>query len=249
MRVLLTAVFGLALSAFAFPAAADVAGRYETKDKNAFFTMEMTIETNDAGDVRMQMAGQANYFLLKSGVVYTVGRGEAGPVVERVADMLAVQADTLRRIGLSDRLADAAGKAPQTEFAKIGPESVGPWKGTAFGFKSDTGKPGPYAAFVMSDDPRIAPLGKGIAAMNADMMGAMGNMFPGFGQFGQDFLRFLATGTPIRMINVELTDVSCDRIDPERFALPAAPLALEQLKAQAQPFPEPPTLPPRTSSE
>jgi hypothetical protein len=245
MRVFLTAMFGLALSVFAFPASADVAGRYETKDKNALFTMEMTIETNDAGDVRAQMAGQSNYFLLKSGVLYTVGRGEAGPIVERVADMLAVQAETMRRLGMSDQLAEAAGKLPQLEFAKIGPEAVGTWQGDAFGVKSDSDEIGPYAAFVISDDPRIAPLGKAIAAMNSDMMGTAGKMMPGFGQLGQAFMKFLSNGTPVRMMNFELTDVSDDRISPERFDVPAPPQTLEQLKARAEPFPPPPSLPPR----
>ncbi len=245
MRKLLASVLALALPAFTSPASADVAGRYEAKGKDALIDMEMTIETTDAGDVRAQMAGQSNYFLLKDGVLYTVGRAGDAPVVERVADMLAVQSETLQRMGASRLMQEAQSKAPHMEFVKMGPESVGPWKGDGFGVKSGTGGAGPYVAFVMSDDPRIAPLGKGIAAMNSDITGRAGSLMPGFGMLGQEFLKFLSNGTPIRMLNIELTDVSYDRISPDRFELPAAPLTLEQVKAQAQPFPEPPTLPPR----
>jgi hypothetical protein len=236
---------GLALATAGAPAWADVTGRYENTEEDPFIDMEMTIETDDHGNVRMQSAGQPNYYLLKDGVVYAVSRGSTGPSVVRVADLLTVQAETLTRMGVSDRFTDRVGDAPRMEFVAIGPATVGGWTGTAYGFKSRSSDSTTRPTLVLSHDPRIAPLGRAMVAMQANMAAGMGRLSPIFTQLGRDYEALMANGTPVRMMEIELTDVSFEAVDPERFALPTLPMSIDELRAQSSPFPAPPTLPPR----
>jgi hypothetical protein len=238
---------GLALTLLTSPAFADVAARYETTEEDPFIDMEMTFETDDAGDVRLQMAGQASYYLLSDGEAFVVSRGSTGPTVVLVSDLLTVQSEILQRMGVSDRLGQISDPDPSLEFHETGPETVGLWQGTGYSLGPPTSGSPAHASLVLSEDPRLAPLGQAMAALQKETTSGMGQFTALFAQFGSAYEELLSKGTPVRWLQLELTDISFEPIDPARFALPAPPITIDQLRAESAPLPPPPTLPPRGS--
>ncbi len=111
------------------PALADVAGRYENSDKNAVLEMEMTVETDDAGDVRFQMNGTGSYYLLLEGELYSVQKGSDGYTVVRVADLLVVQQEAMERLGWKQPKLPEDLVLHPLEFAPMGEETVGDVRG------------------------------------------------------------------------------------------------------------------------
>src|SRR5688572_18146281 len=147
------AMTALALGLTTSAARADVAGRYETTEEKPFIDMEMTLETDDGGDVRMQMAGQSSYYLLTGGELFVVSLGQTGPTVVRVEDLLTVQAEALERMGVTDRFTPDPADTPRMEFVELGPETAGAWSGTAYGFRSSSAEGFGRPLLVLSNDP------------------------------------------------------------------------------------------------
>ena len=191
------------------------------------------------------MAGQPSYYLLRAGELFVVSRGTTGATVMRVSDVLTMQAEVLERMGAADRFRETPADESSFEFHAIGPETVGSWQGTAYGLgPAGSGSPA-HASLVLSDDPRLAPLGRAMVALQKDVTTGMGQLGGLFTQFGQAYEALLSKGTPVRWLQLQLTDVSFDAIDPDRFALPAPPISIAELRAESAPVPPPPTLPPR----
>jgi hypothetical protein len=244
-RILMMGMAGLTVGLLARPAFADVAGRYENTEEHPFIDMELTIEADEHGNIRLQMAGMPAYYLLRDGEFYVVGREADRTSVSRMVDAIAISQEAAARMGIDETVFNDAPEPEPMNFTAVGEERVGEWTGTAYGLAPSDGGDASPATFVISDDPRLAPPGKALVdsqkAMAAGMIsfGRIGIMM---GRVNAELVSLLEKGTPIRMTQLELTGYSIDPIDPERFALPAEPLTLDQLRAQQQEFPPPPTL-------
>lgn len=232
------------------PALADVSARYEAPKREHFhFKLDMTIEVDDGGNVRTQAGEQAAYVLILDGVSYWVGKDHAGLFVVRIDDMATVFGEMSLRMGFPGNEMDPKTEAEQSKeaYVAMGSREVHGRKGIAYGM-SFRGKPPEIAEYVISDDPRLAPLGQVFAKSFKLSANSLTRMLPGsslmagaFEPIGELFKK----GAPIQIMSQELTDVSFDPIDPARFRLPAEPLTIEQLRAQYEGFAPPPNLPPR----
>ncbi|WP_370178022.1 hypothetical protein [Alteriqipengyuania sp.] len=247
MRIIAALLASLTFAALpATPAHADIAGRYETVDDNALMNMEMTVEADENGAVRIQMANLGSYYLMSEGDLYLVTKDADDFVVVRMEDQLTVQREAMDRMGVKlpdseDFISDLKSK-----FAPMEPQTVGGRAGMAYGILNEKlGKP-VYASIVISNDSALAPLGKAIVDANSASLKGMGQLGTMLGMMGESMMALLEQGAPLRMLSVELTDLSFDPIPPDRFTLPAEPLSLEELRESLSVTIEPPpTLPPR----
>ncbi len=227
------------------PAHADIAARFETVDEDTPMKMEMTLEADENGNVRIQIPRLSFYYLLTDGDVFQVTASERGPTVIRIADLLTVQAEIVDEFFPKK---EETLEVPKSNFARMGQETVGGRIGTGYGIVTEEDQEPQYASLVISDNPQLAPIGEALADSKAAMakslvsLGSMGTMLE---MMDEEIIDILRQGAPLRMLSIELTDVSLDPIPPERLALPAEPLTLDQLRNLARPeLEEPPTLPP-----
>lgn len=225
------------------PAWADVAARYEQGDDNAVVALNMTIEANDSGDVRFQMRNLGGYYLLREGTMYLVQKDADSFIVMRLDDVMTVQNEALGKMGWKKPEINDD-DFPKSSFAPMSIEIVGGRSGMAYGMVRDTGESPTYASMVISDDPALAPIGKAMALAQDQMFKSMGNMGLMLGQVNEDLRERIGRGAILRMMSVELTDVSFDQIPDDRFALPTTPMTLEELRAATDTsIAPPPTLP------
>ncbi|MEH6722413.1 MAG: hypothetical protein V7686_02690 [Qipengyuania sp.] len=227
------------------PAHADIAGRYETVDEDAVMKMEMTIEADEHGNVRTQMPRLGAYYLVTDGEFYQVAAGKDGPLVIRLADLMTIQQEFAEEF-FADR--PEAWERQTETFAPMDEQTVGDRVGTGYGIVNEDNPEPQYALLVISDDAQLAPLGQALANSNeamADSMSSWGAMGSVLRMMNDEMVAVLRKGAPLRMMSIELTDVSLDPIPPVRFALPAEPMTIEEIRARFSPDVEaPPTLPP-----
>lgn len=224
------------------PALADVAGRYRTIDRDALVAMDMTIEADDAGNVRVQMGGMSAYYVFREGNLFIVQRGSTGLVVARASDMMTVANEAMQRMGASRLSERAGGDLGDFDLAPMGEEVVNGRTGMAYGIRPKPGEKPVYASFVISSDPRLAPLGRALAQANEGMVQDMGSLGTMLTRVNGEIQQVMARGAPLRILGIALTDVSYEKIPQERFALPVEPVTIQQMRAMAEPFPAPPTL-------
>ena len=220
------ALIGSAL--FSQSAQADVAGRYENTDEKIPFNFGMTIEADDADNVRIQMAHGNQYYLYRDGVMYVVTVGSDETKVMRLDDMLAVQMEAMARLGWENPFESAP--VSTSHFAPMDEVVVGSRKGTGYGIVSGEREEAVYASIVISDDPELKQLGAAIARANASSIRGMGSMGTMLQTMNSEMLGLLEKGAPLRMLSVELTDVSFDEIPPERFAIPTEPMTIDEVR-------------------
>ena len=123
---------------------------------------------------------------------------------------------------------------------------MGGRKGIGYGIIPENGAEPMYASIVVARDSNLAPLGQAIAFVQDASIKGMGSMGSMLGMMNAQMVDLLQAGAPLRMLNIELTDVSFDKIPEARLALPTEPLTLDQLRARvAEPVEPPPTLPAR----
>lgn len=230
---------------FAQAASADISGRYETKEDKPILDMEMTIEADEVGSVRIQSSNLNQYYLHREGVLYVVTSGSEGSTVMRVEDFLKVQQEVLTQIGWKDP--PAPPPMEKSRFSPMGEEMVSGRKGVAYGIVSDEREKPVFASLVISDDPKLVRIGKAIALANTSSIKGMGQMGTMLLLMGSDMFALMEKGAPLRILSIELTDVSYDPIPVERFALPSKPLTIEEIRVATKvpKVPPPPTLPPR----
>ena len=231
----------------ATPAAADLSARYEAQEKNAPFNMAMTLEIDSNGNERVQVAEQPTYLLVLNNVTYMVSRGPAGVYVMRLDDMVTVIGEVSKRMGIDKAFASMPKKVAEKPpaIASMGPKVVNGRTGTGYGISENGARP-VYAFVVISEDPKLAPLGAAFAKSFAQSSVYANKMFPGFGSMGGMFgsdAELFKKGAPLSIVSMNLTDVSFAEIDDSRFALPGQPLSIDQIRQQYQSFSAPPTLP------
>ena len=242
MRMMMPTMVALMLTAT--PAAADVSGRYETVDEDRMIDMEMTLEVDDAGNARIQMAGSNGYYLLHGGELFMVSWQAGETTVVRMADAMVVAQEVMARLGVPDDFGDGPTPEPFM-FEPMGEVEVRGRTGTAYGIASEAEADPVFGSLVISNDPRLAPLGRAQSEaqrLQAQGMGSIGMVLQ---RLGGNMQEVMASGAMLRWLGIELTDVSFDPIPPERLALPGEPVTLAELREAVRPAPPPPTLPPR----
>ena len=248
-RWLFALVSLLACGLTAAPAAADISARYELQDSQPSFDMTMTLEIDAGGNERIQMTQQAGYMLVLNEVTYLVARGPTGVYVARLDDLVTVMGEAAKRMGFADALANMP-KSDQEKppvLASMGSKLINGRAGTAYGISDKRARP-VFALFVISSDPKLAPLGAAFVKSFAQSSSYANKMFPGLGTLTQMFgpnIEVLGKGAPLSMLSMNLTDVSFAEIDDSRFTLPAKPLTIDEIRQQYENFPTPPTLPSR----
>lgn len=232
-------IWALISGVLTVPASADTSALYEVQTEDEFeqkLDMAMTIEVNEAGDARLHISGKSDYFLIRGGEVYAVSRGIDGPYAEKLDDLEAVIANAGQAGGLSLELAD---QFPKVDLVEKGTVKVGQWKGRGYAERGYDRKVGP-ADLIISDDEYLRPIGKAFARLMQGRFGtlralSLTSLF-GFGVFDPKVRELMASGTPIRLKALVLSEVSDATVDPERFELPSRVLNPEEIRRQNEPF-------------
>jgi hypothetical protein len=207
--------------AFSTPAFADITANYV--GATSADTMKIEIASN--GDVRGDISNQNSYFITRDGHGYVVEASANGPVVMRVEDIVAVMAEQTKK--LPEMPADVDKIMPAFALVKGEQVTIRGRQGIAYymGSRSSTDRP----TLVISGDPALAPLQIALDRqydMSIEMMGHLLGTANPFSSM-EDVLK---TGAPLVFIGMELDTINDDPIPAARFALPAAPVSLDEVR-------------------
>lgn len=215
----------------AMPAWADTTAVYKAPQG-----AQMTIEVASNGNMRSTIGSSGTYSLSVDGEDYMVFYDANGPVVVRMSDMVAVLADYVQKnMPELAKASEAEGPSPFKYF-RGGQMTIGGRAGTIWymNFGEDSLPPDKFAAnarIVVSADPELAELG---AALVRQIESSTKLSSPLFGRRNpaDGILEVVKTGAPILWNGMELTSVSRIPIAADRFALPAKPETLEQVRTR-----------------
>jgi hypothetical protein len=225
----------------ATPANADISALYEVGsvgEGEPDFNFGMTVEVNDAGDARIHLTGRSSYLLVKQGDVFLVSRGIDGVYAERLSDMDTALKANGQMGGISFEFLDDLN---DTKVKNIGKTKVGNWKGTGFSLDRFSYESEERPDLVMSDDASLAELAPAFRSAFAGKYG----MAKTLSLAGVPIALYLMSpkvkavfdkGTPIKLGMLELTTISRDEINPDRFALPERVLSQEDIENYLEPF-------------
>lgn len=244
-------------------ATADTTAVYKAKAKS--FPLTMTVEIADNGNVRYQMSAGRTYGLVLGGVDYFVEVGAKGPVVDRADDLLTAQKEAMAAFMPPLQHHDTSAGPRLVMMGKV---TINGRKGQAYGYsKGTTGtplitinpEPGKLTTreatesdiksatvtpvVVISDDPKLAELGKVMANQFGKSLSMLSGMIGGTPGMATEMQAILKTGAPLSFAGMELQSVNHAPIDPKRFELPAQPETLDQIRERMKPLPPPPTAP------
>jgi hypothetical protein len=214
---LLRFLLPLAAALLPAPALADVTARYSAGGST------LTVEVAANGDSRFEMAGKTQVVLFhRDGADYLAIHTEAeGNRVARLGDALTAL------IG-----PEPLGHSMHFVSNRLGADSVLGYSGTVFSFGPDDEPP---LEFLMSPDPRLAPVGNVFRNLLEQFFAVEGGKL-----FDPALVRpIFASGTPVRIgspkdasgpaLLIELQSVSMDPIDPHRLELPGPVIPAEQV--------------------
>mgnify|MGYP004499912347 CR=1 FL=1 len=252
MRILILSVAALLSSTAAH---ADMRATYVDRGE------EMVAEVNDDGRARLNSAKPGEYTLVTPQGAFIVFTDDDGQVkAASMADFRAVLNDMMagmwKSLGVdappSEPVADAA--APL--FEEAGVATINGREGRAYkdvrkaaeegaapgGEDADTlsalladdeGVEGEPSTLVVSDDPALAPLGR-IWAQLATLMPNAGILLGAPTQTETQFAALLDGRGVLKLDTIELKDVTFAPIDDAYFALPAAILSKDEVKAMLE---------------
>jgi len=221
VRALLLAFFAAA----APPALADTTAVYGSPRPG----FSMTVEINDNGDLRGEIAGQPHYFIKRAGELFLIEKTEAGRRVTRFTDLKTAMLEQMPKL-LPRMPSGAADGLPRMDLVPRGEVVVNGRRGKAYFDTSGEGELYPEPVVVISDDPALAELGKALAAQYAFSTLLIGEWLGQVPAFISQTQRILESGAPLRFANMELKSVSAAPIDPDRFTLPGLPETLDQVR-------------------
>jgi hypothetical protein len=203
-------------------AAGDVTATY----RNPASGSTITVQVDDGGDSRVDVAGEVGRMVYAGGVSYVVYDLPGGPRTTRAADLEAVMRER------SGPPLDTTG-LPSMRMIERGEATIGDHKGAAFFVDTGVGLP-PQPQIVMSSDPALAPLGAPILRQ-LDFSLAM--IRAARGRVPETTLRVrevLARGTPLLYAGHRLERIDRSEIPAERFRLPGPPMSMAELRRNMQ---------------
>jgi hypothetical protein len=211
---------GMLLSACAPAKPEDMTARYAREGQPALIVMAAA-----NGDSRV--AAGDTLFLRKGGQEYVVLHDHAGDFTARIDDALAVFGE--------DKKGMLAGPRTQPEYSltQTGPESVAGVRGTVW--KGHPREVPSLTSFegVVSTDPALAPLGRGLAMQARFAITRNSAIGGGPGNFEKAMLDLFGKGTVLRFNQVlKLEAVDKAPIPPTMFALPEPPLDRDALRTR-----------------
>ncbi len=200
----------------------------------------MIVEVGDNGDARIGEANAADHVLLVGGEAYVIGN-EAGKLrVARLTDIVAVIDSVVSPIFGDLFTRPMTGPQPLSAF-RIVPEetrrTVGGREGRVHQvYGLDDEHPDKPVTFVISDDPKLAPVGKAVEnyLISSLLPGAV-FLGPAAGEMAGEIRRVFALGTPLEQQGVfTLQAIETADIPAARVALPAPPMSREALLAETK---------------
>ena len=215
-------LFLLGLIGFAGAAAADVVADYRQIDDGS----TIKVQAADNGDARLQYSNQAFYLIIRGGEAYVIYSFPTGPRVVRVSDLQKVYEQTPPKIALDTKVVNQAAWVPN------GTASYAGYSGKAYFLRFPSGMSS-RPALVVSQDPKLrrlgVPIGRQMDFSIATMKLAGQAIPPNFLKLRE----YIGTGTPLLFAGYKLEKVAMTPVDPKQFELPAAPLPIEELRANA----------------
>jgi len=213
--------FVISLLALGAPASADITANYVGLNN----AMTLKIEVASNGDVRGATSNPNSYFITHDGHGYVIQASFNGPAVMRVEDMAIVMAEQMKKI-MPASPADKGRDESAWQLVKGGLVTIRGRQGIAYYLGKETsGEP----VIVISTDPQLAPLGAAMAHQ-FDMSVAMMGQVLGSSNSFKSMQDTLKTGAPLVFTGMQLDTISQDTISAARFALPAEPLKLEDVR-------------------
>lgn len=204
------------------PAMADVRATYGSSTPGV-----LTVEVDDSGAARASMTGH-DVELIQSptGQQFIVATADGKPNVMRVSDIMAM----LKARNAARPVRSFSGE--RGKFVASGASVVSGFNGQVFKYQSAR-EPTPQAkgAVVISDDPKLAPVGRFVASLLSSLMTATGAdaLEP-----NAQLVDLLKSGTLIDLHGVTtLLTVETADLPPARFVLPAEPLSPEAVRMLA----------------
>jgi hypothetical protein len=222
MRLILILI---ALIAIPAPAAADVKARYTGTGGAA------VIEVDGNGDVRMGGEGGDSYSLFTAAGDYVVFSQEGALAAARYEDFHAVLDAAAAGSRPSGGETAPPTQAPATPpWLRIGPETVAGYEGTRFEWVEAAVPRNAFA--VVSDSPKLRPLGRAMAKLLLQMPSFERTLTGRHPPAVLALVDMLDTSAMLKLDEVfTLAEVSFDELPEERFRLPATLLTRDQLAA------------------
>ena len=216
-------LFLLGLAGFAVPAAADIVADYRQIDNGS----TIKVQTAENGDARLQYSNQPFYLIIRGGETYVIYTITPQPRVVRVSDLQKVYEQSPPSIHLDTP--DIVNKA---SWVISGTATYAGFSGKAYFLQFPEGR-SPRPALVVSQDPKIRAIGVPIARQidfSIMTMNLAGQAIP------PNFLKlreYIGTGTPILFAGYKLEKVTVAPVNAKEFELPAQPVPIEELRANA----------------
>jgi hypothetical protein len=222
-------ISALVLFALAAPAAADVTLRYGPDGTQGL--TGLVVEADDHGNVRAEANGSL-LFLIRGTDIYLVQQTPTGPAVARLADALALAAESRAQPNRGPVL--HVRRQPFT-IVPHGSERVGEWNGAAYRLETVPSASGtPARVLVVSADPalaRLAPIMEQVLMVQTRLFQAALGVDPDPTEDRQ-MHELLGRGLILRSSDfVRLERLTTEPVPAERFALPGPMLSRDQLRA------------------
>lgn len=221
--------FAVAL-AISTPATADITATYGVSGGRL---PNMVIRVNDRGDSRTTTGNQMAV-LTVGGETYIVMADLNGLFAVRQGDVMTAFSDLVA--GQSPELASSdetsGAHSPSYEIVEAGTETVGGREGTVLSVRREGQDPDIADRYVVSRDPRLAPIGAVLARQFSASTNAMRGVadVTGFWAYIADIF---ARGTVIRFGNLfRLESVDEGEIPSSEFALPETILTRDEFAAR-----------------
>jgi hypothetical protein len=217
---------GLALAlglGLAGAARADMTAKYAAPH----MPVATVVEIASNGDVRAEHAYSTHYSLTRDGHDYVVLREASGPFVARIEDLSA--AVTQDGGAFLQTMCELVRKQPSgDQVVAGGPATIAGRTGDSFLAVSAKGEKSDKPLLVVSRDPELEPLRRAMLRQFEAGVAMLGCLAAS--PTVAHVRKAIEGGAPILFDGAELTGLDKAPIDPARFALPAPPASLAEVR-------------------
>jgi hypothetical protein len=182
---------------------------------------DLTVEMADDGAMRFT-SGDGSYVLILAGQSYSVSAGPGGPIV-MTGEAMGWQSRRDRENWIVTSFGGSTDAAP-IRYVPAGATTVAGHDGVAYAVPGVAG-----TQLVLSDEPALLPTGHALAAYDR----AKAVMWDDPDHAPENLSRLYSDHGVLRFWYHELQSISFQPIDRTRFTLPAPPLTLAELQADA----------------